>query len=355
VKDLGNKLLLYVICSCLLGIIGLSPVTIAAFVISLAGSSLYTYSGNNRFAPIIIWVYSILILFFPAFGLYLPLFLYDGWREDKRIAFPPMVIAGAYSITWIPRELILPFFLISLISVLLSFYCSKIDSLQRDLHQTQDDTKETTIALSERNQALIAKQDSEIHAATLAERNRIAREIHDNVGHMLTRSILQTGALKVINKDPALEEPLATLHNTLNTAMTSIRTSVHDLHDDSVDLKCTLLDIITPVEQPDIRLEYDIAKPVTRDIKYTFIAIVKEAVNNMQKHSNATSAHIILREHPGFFHLQIEDNGTNIQPNSDSGIGLNNMKERVLALGGTIRFSTDNGFSIYITIYKKEH
>ena len=44
-------------------------------------------------------------------------------------------------------------------------------------------------------------QDYEIYLATLKERNRIAREIHDNVGHMLTRSILQLGALSVINKD----------------------------------------------------------------------------------------------------------------------------------------------------------
>ena len=44
------------------------------------------------------------------------------------------------------------------------------------------------------------KQDTEIYLATLKERNRIAREIHDNVGHMLSRSILMVGALKTVNQ-----------------------------------------------------------------------------------------------------------------------------------------------------------
>lgn len=354
-KDLGNKLLLYLIGGYLLSFMGLTLESIAAFVVSIAVSSLFTYMGNNRYCLIFVWLYSALVIPFPVFGIYLPLLLYDGWREDKRFSLPPLVMTSLFFLTWIPQNLIGLFLVVAVFSILLSFYCARIDSLQHELHQTRDDSKETTLALRERNQALIAKQDFEIHAATLSERNRIAREIHDNVGHMLTRSILQTGALKVINKEPTLEEPLSTLHDTLNTAMTSIRTSVHDLHDESVDLKSALLDIISPVENPTLRLEYDISKPVKREIKYAFIAIVKEAVNNIQKHSNASLGTIILREHPGFFHLQIEDNGTNISKTSDSGIGLSNMEERVLALGGRIRFSTENGFCIFITIFKKEN
>ena len=69
------------------------------------------------------------------------------------------------------------------------------------------------------------KQETEVHLATLKERNRIAREIHDNVGHMLSRSILQLGALKALNHDSSLSAPLSELHKTLNTAMDSIRTS----------------------------------------------------------------------------------------------------------------------------------
>lgn len=42
--------------------------------------------------------------------------------------------------------------------------------------------------------------------ATLNERNRIAREIHDNVGHLLSRSLLQVGALQVVNRDETVRQ-----------------------------------------------------------------------------------------------------------------------------------------------------
>ena len=144
-----------------------------------------------------------------------------------------------------------------------------------------------------------AKQNADIHAATLSERNRIAREIHDNVGHMLTRSLLQVGALKVIARDDALDEPLTELQNTLNTAMTNVRTSVHDLHDNAIDLESTLWEIIDGVNTTKISLEYDVEGTLPNPIKYAFIAIVKEAVNNIQKHSNAKNAFIRVCMHPG--------------------------------------------------------
>ena len=67
--------------------------------------------------------------------------------------------------------------------------------------------------------------------------NRIAREIHDNVGHMLTRALLQTGALAVCIKEESLKASVAALQETLDSAMTSIRSSVHKLHDDAIPLK----------------------------------------------------------------------------------------------------------------------
>lgn len=167
---------------------------------------------------------------------------------------------------------------------------------------------------------------------------------------MLTRSLLQVGALKVIARDDALDEPLTELKNTLNTAMTNVRTSVHDLHDDAIDLESTLWEIIDGVNTTKISLEYDVEGTLPNPIKYAFIAIVKEAVNNIQKHSNAKNAFIRVCMHPGFYLLSIADNGTKISTTDSRGIGLSNMEERVRALNGIIRFDTENGFKITIII-----
>ena len=167
---------------------------------------------------------------------------------------------------------------------------------------------------------------------------------------MLTRSLLQVGALKVIAGDDALDEPLTELQNTLNTAMTNVRTSVHDLHDDAIDLESTLHEIIDGVNTTKISLEYDVEGTLPNPIKYAFIAIVKEAVNNIQKHSNAKNASIRVCMHPGFYLLSIADNGTKISTADSRGIGLSNMEERVRALNGVIRFDTEHGFKITIII-----
>lgn len=352
-KDLGCKLLLYTVCSYMLWLTGLSPLMIAVFAIALAISSLCTYLGNSRAAYLLIWCYCLLCMWHPQFGLYLPLLLYDACRYSPKYILPPVLAAGIYTGIYLPSVLLPPYIFVAVFSFLLSILCKQIHLLHQQLHRVEDESKEAALALKEKNRALIEKQNSEIHVATLSERNRIAREIHDNVGHLLTRSILQTGALKVINKEKTLEEPLATLHDTLNTAMTSIRTSVHDLHDDTVDLLGTLEDIISHTDNPAIQLDYDVEGQIEREIKYAFIAIVKEAITNIQKHSNATSARIMVREHPSFYQLQIEDNGMVKKKIPDHGIGLANMTERVEALGGTIRFSKENGFRISVSIMKK--
>lgn len=215
------------------------------------------------------------------------------------------------------------------------------------------------------------KQNSKIYAARLKERNRIAREIHDNVGHMLSRAILMTGAIRALNQEDTLKPHLEQLESTLNTAMNNVRESVHDLHEESINLKEALTEIVNSFTFCRLTLEYDMGYEVPRTVKYSFIAIVKEALNNISRHSNAARASIVVREHPGIYQLIIEDNGTTATAGfcsdgkpgnpgdqdfscSTQQLGLTNMQERVNALNGHIQIQTKHGFRIFITIPKKE-
>ena len=112
---------------------------------------------------------------------------------------------------------------------------------------------------------LAEKQNYEIYAATLKERNRIAREIHDNVGHLLSRSILITGAAKAINTSETLSPVLDNLDHSLNQAMTSIRTSVHDLHDESLNLKEVSESLTSEFTFCPVTLDYDMGFEVPRE------------------------------------------------------------------------------------------
>lgn len=93
--------------------------------------------------------------------------------------------------------------------------------------------------------------------------------------------------------------------------MNNIRESVHDLHDDSVDLKQALLEATREMKQHyHLDLEYDMSQNVPRKVKYCFIAAVKEAMSNIVKYSNGDRIEIVLREHPALYQMTIEDNGT---------------------------------------------
>lgn len=236
--------------------------------------------------------------------------------------------------------------------------------MRRHLHQKKayihlkDSSTELRLVMQKRQQELMEKQDYEIHLATLQERNRIAREIHDNVGHMLSRAILQMGALQTIHQEEPLHGQLLQINDTLGEAMNSIRESVHDLHNESLDLRQALLDICREFEKNcAIDLHYDMTQEAPRSVKYCFLAIAKEAFVNVVRHSDADKVTVFVCEHPGFYQMSVEDNGSSASlpdetGQGEGGIGLANMKDRVQALGGTIHFFAESGFRILLSVPK---
>ncbi|MBR7019445.1 MAG: sensor histidine kinase [Lachnospiraceae bacterium] len=314
---------------------------------------------------------------FPVMICALPLFLYDALHERKWWLVVPAISFTANLEPLSAQQIIC---MLTGLAVTLIWYF-RVEGLSQSvdhLKTLHDDITEKNLQLSEQNKRLFEAQDNEVHVATLTERNRIAREIHDNVGHMLTRSILQTGALQIINKDEKLKEPLAELKNTLDGAMTSIRASVHDLHDDSIDLKRVLQEMADPVDDRfEVSLQYDAGEYIPGEIKLCIAGIVKEGISNAVKHSNGDRIDIIFREHPAFYQLLLEDNGhtdhtpapaeggsaTSSTTSDDTGyagrgplsrgIGLRNMEDRAGSVGGRITFTqSEHGFRIFLTIPK---
>ena len=243
-------------------------------------------------------------------------------------------------------------FILCLLAVCLSWKTRRLIYLEESLRLLRDDSTEYYLLSKQRHLALIEKQDYEIHVATLKERNRIAREIHDNVGHMLSRSLLQAGALMVLNKQEPLTEPLNALKDTLTSAMDSIRQSVHDLHDDSIDLKNSIEELLSEFSTYQIQFDYDMGSAVPAPVKYCFLSIIKEALSNIARHSQATKISITLRKHPVIYQLIIYDNGTNKSSTEhySPGIGILNMQERIRQLNGNFHITKKDGCRIFASI-----
>ena len=240
-------------------------------------------------------------------------------------------------------------FLLS-VALLLSYRERQLGRTASDLIKLRDSDTEEKLSLKEQAQTLIENQDAGIKIATLQERTRIAREIHDNVGHLLSRSILQVGAMLTVKKD---DESLLLLKESLDAAMQGIRSSVHDLRDDALDLETSAKQLLADYTSYRTSFEYDIAPELPVAITYCFLTITKEALANITKHSNADTIRISMKEYTSMYGLSIADNGTDIRiPEGNTGMGLENMQARVSALNGTIRFSTQNGFHIFVSVPK---
>lgn len=327
-------------------------------VIIMEGMLIYF---NNKKVEMTVFAISLFIaLLKPMFAVFFPLLLYECVILERFIFIPAHILIAllsfsegmGYGIISIRTGIIMVYMLLGIVIGVRSLNEQK---LKQRFHDLQDEESFLKQKNRQTHDELMMKQDYEIHAATLSERNRIAREIHDHVGHMLSRSILQLGAILSINKDEKMDAPLRALKDTLDTAMNNIRESVHDLKDDSLDLEYMVKEILIQYESLSINLDYDMGKLLPKEIKYCFMAIIKEALTNVVKHSDASKVSIVMREHPALYQVLIEDNGrgfSNIK-NIGTGIGLENMRERVNAFNGNIGFSGENGFRIFITIPKE--
>lgn len=240
-------------------------------------------------------------------------------------------------------------------AILLGYKAFVISRQKSDIKKMRDDSTERNNFLAEKNKILSSNIENEVRIATLSERNRIAREIHDNVGHMLSRSILQLGAVMTVNKNEKVYEQLIPLKESLDTAMNNIRESVHDLHKESFDIKQAAKTILSELTNFDVKFQCDMSAGADKEIKYAFVTILKEAVTNIEKHCTGDSVNVVISELEEYYQMLIEDNGLveKSMHHSNAGIGISNMEDRVKALGGIITFSIESGFRIFISVPKK--
>ncbi len=331
-----------------------AALSVTAVLTAVIAATLASYTKRRSLTYLLSAAVFLACLLNPVILLFFPVFLYDMVSRNACAAALPM-LPLFFSDLPVSRSGLPLWLLTALLAVLLARKTTEKRKLSEERFRIRDSSTELNRMLEEKNRTLIEKQDYEIHLATLKERNRIAREIHDNVGHLLSRSLLLTGALLTVEREGAVHDQLSSLRRTLDSAMDSIRTSVHGLHDDAVDLKHALQEMLAPM-RPDFEtaLDYDMSEPVPNPVQYCLIAVTKEALSNTIRHSGADRVQIRCREHPGFYRLSVEDNGTESPQKPENGLGLSNMKDRVSALGGTMRIHRETGFCIFISIPKTE-
>jgi len=349
-NKLIDKLIIFIICVALYIPSVRNLYMIVPILTAIIFSAMLSYLDDERITLGAIIIYSIICCFEPEFLFFIPLICYDilifKFKWALVFVLPPLMVNANKMLLSISIAVYI------LVAYLLKYRTLSLQSIKKDYFKLRDNTKEFSIQLEEKNKELMEKQDYEINLATSNERNRIARDIHDNVGHMLSRSILQIGALLTISKDEETKESLRLIKDTLSEAMDSIRNSVHDLHDESIDLQNEIKALIDNFKFCPIEFDYDVETNLDKNLKYCFITVTKEALSNVISHSNATKVFVAIREHPALYQLIIRDNGSNCSYKSENGIGIKNITDRVATANGNVNISCDKGFKIFISIPK---
>ena len=349
---------------------------VAAFCLGVVVASLAEVAQGERArraSEAASYAYVIVAVFVPSFASFAPLALYDIARRVRRehawvalgggAIFACALVAYAHAGALPTRTLLLTAIL-SIAATLLSLRTAQLEREQERMRRIRDQLQERALALEACNRDLADRQDYEVELATLAERARIAREIHDNVGHQLTRASLQAEALRVVHaNEPGVAADFADVKRTVDEALQLVRASVHALNDNAADLSVQLERIVEDVRSdggPQIELEV-LAEHAPANVVNCFAAVLREALSNTMRHARAQNVTVRCMEHPSFYQLIVTDDGTGATPTNSrdaaEGMGLGSMRERVETLGGTFTAGPRAGapgWRVFATIPKQQ-
>ena len=215
----------------------------------------------------------------------------------------------------------------------------------------------SNIFFAERNRmnCQLRKANEEIeNLAKLAERERIARDLHDVLGHTLSVITLKSElAGKLVDRDPQrAEKEIREVEQISRQALSDVRDAIRGYR--SQGLVAELAQAKTTLETAGLTVQCDAATTVKLPaVQESVLSLaVREAVTNVVRHAQARTCRMRLEQQNGSCKFEIHDDGCG--SSNGEGNGLRGMRERVEMLGGTLDRSTESGTTITITLPLKE-
>jgi two-component system sensor histidine kinase DesK len=204
------------------------------------------------------------------------------------------------------------------------------------------------------NRKLRRANDEIENLAKVAERERIARDLHDVLGHTLSVITLKSElAGKLIDRDPqAARKEIGEVEQISRQALSDVRDAIRGYR--SQGLVAELAQAKTTLETAGVTVQCDAATTVKLPaVQESVLSLaVREAVTNVVRHAGARTCRMRLEQQNGSCRLEIQDDGCGAS--NGEGNGLRGMRERVEMLGGTLSRSTEAGTKLTITLPLKE-
>ena len=229
----------------------------------------------------------------------------------------------------------------------------------------QFSSEDVNVAITVSDQTALAIENARLRtkverAAVTAERNRIARDLHDSVTQTLFSASLIAEVMPRLwerNRDEG-NRRLAELRELTRGALAEMRTLLLELRPTTLieveldDLLRLLTEAITGRARVPITLEIEGNSDIPPDVKIAIYHIAQEALNNVAKHARAHHAAVVLRRHAETIDLKISDDGSGfifdtVRPEN---LGLNIMRERAETIGATLQIHSQPGQGTTVTL-----
>ena len=201
----------------------------------------------------------------------------------------------------------------------------------------------------------LRKANEEIeHLAKVAERERIARDLHDVLGHTLSVITLKSElAGKLIDRDPARAgKEIREVEEISRQALSEVRDAIRGYR--AQGLVAELAQAKSTLETAGVSVQCDAATTMKIPAMQESILslAVREAVTNVVRHAQARTCRLRVEQYNGSCRLEIHDDGRG--SSNSEGNGLRGMRERVEMIGGTLSRATESGTTLTITLPLKD-
>jgi two-component system sensor histidine kinase DesK len=207
--------------------------------------------------------------------------------------------------------------------------------------------------LRESRQRLLRKQEEVEHMATIAERERISRDLHDLLGHSLSLIALKAElAGKLAGRDAgACLREIRDIETSARQALSEVRAAVTGYRQSG--LAGALAGARASLAAANVELREDVQRfPLAPASEHVLALALREAVTNVVRHAGATRCTLGLALERGTAVLRVADDGATLRADADvrAGNGLAGMRERAAALGGKLAISVGAGLALELRV-----
>lgn len=344
------------------------PLSLAAdFVLAF----LVIYLLNFNYNGVLLWVFANVLsyannLSFPVIGIGILSYLFTDHElmELGRGLYSVSDYIGLYSSAYQPY-LFGVYHMLEILSIVCFIGCcllaiiSKEEKLE-EINELYAKLSRANADLKQANEELSDIMEQNTKMAEVRERNRIAREIHDTMGHTLTGITAGIDAcIALSDSAPELVKPqLQVLAEVSRKGISDVRHSMNELRPDALErlnLEAAIRQLVEDtVRVTGARVNFSCTAGVLKfdeDEESAIYRVIQESITNALRHGHATQIDVAISRRDNELSLRIADNGCGMAGGQmKEGFGTRHIKERISMLNGTVSFRSEEGFCVEAVI-----